>query len=67
MHARLLILVAGTYQVLAHRRQRFGAYYGWEVESRDVAGDLVLGVSGWEAQEEGVGYDPGGESVSCFV
>lgn len=55
--------VVGTYQIFIDWRERVGADYGREAEPGDVAGDMVLGVSGWEAQEESAGDGARGEGV----
>lgn len=56
-------VVAGTYQIFIDWRERVGADYGREAEPGNVAGNMVLGVSGWEAQEESAGNGARGEGV----
>ena len=53
----------GTYQVITHWRERQYSDIEWEVGDGDVAGDMVFGVSEWETEKEGAGYDSGGEDV----
>jgi hypothetical protein len=49
----------GTCQVRTGGRKRNDSDYEWTAEHRHVAGDLVFGVPGLEAYEEGGGYNSG--------
>ena len=53
----------GTYQIITDRGERQYSDFEWEVGDGDVAGDMVFGVSEWETEAEGAGYDSGGEDV----
>lgn len=55
--------VTGTYQVVSDRRERERTDIEWETRYRDLAGHLVSGIPEYEAEEEGAGYDTGGEDV----
>ena len=58
--------VIGTYQVLTYRRERQHTDIEWEAGYGDVAGDMVPGVSEWQAEEEDHGYDSRGEDVRGY-
>jgi hypothetical protein len=63
MMANVFGVVIGTYQVRADRVECDDSDKQWEIGDGDVAGNLVFGVSGGEASEEGCCYDTGGESL----
>ncbi|KAF6218975.1 hypothetical protein HO133_005519 [Letharia lupina] len=52
-----------TYQVVSDRRERERTNIKWKTRHRDLAGHLVSGISEYEAEEEGPGYDTRGEDV----
>jgi hypothetical protein len=54
----------GTCQERSSWREYHGSDYEWEVGDGDVAGDLVSGVSGGQAYEEGGCDDSGREDVT---
>lgn len=53
----------GTYKIVPHRSERQHSDIERAVGDGDMAGNMVLGVSEWEAEAEGVSYDSGGEDV----
>lgn len=55
--------MTGTHQVIADRRERKHTDLEWQTSNRDMAGDMVLGIPEWQAEEEGAGYNTRGEDV----
>jgi hypothetical protein len=60
---RLISGETGACEIRVGRSERDDSDYEWEVEYGHVAGDMVFGVSGLEAYEEGGCDDSGGEDV----
>ena len=60
----LMFETIGTYQILLDRCQCEHSDHKRPVGDRDVAGDMVLGVSKWETAAESAGDYPGREGVS---
>ena len=58
---------AGTYQVCSDRLERHDSHIRRQVGHRNMAGDLVLGVSNSEAREKGGCHDSGREDVSSVA
>ena len=53
----------GTYQILSYWRECERADCGWNAGAGEVAGDMVFGVSGREAEAEVYGYGAGDGNV----
>ena len=59
-----LLMTSGTHQVVTDRREREYTNIERQAGYGDMAGHMVSGVQEFEAEEEGYGYDTGGENVT---